>query len=218
MAEEAIPLRAVSDNDEKQSIPKPGALDLNKFKSKKAAAIANVETLQGALPHHKISEARDFVRLHPNEDDYWSSEFCFVNVPIKGQKRDLLHLIDETLALQHLSSGKIMRFRLLLASKPFDIFFLCHLPSQNEDNPWNASVLAACEQGKHRWVQVTSRKAEGVESYKTDFARDPDAFPEPTWPKRSLDELIATTFAGRMIDHDAHPALLRLVGAKQSVS
>lgn len=77
---------------------------------------------------------------------------------------------------------------------------------------------AACEQGKRLWVQVTSRKAEGVEAYKIDFARDADAFPEPRWPKRSLDELITTTFADRMIDRSNHPALLRLIGAKQSVS
>jgi hypothetical protein len=49
------------------SIAKPGAFDLNKFKSKRAAAVANVETLLTALPHHSISQAKDFVRLHPDE-------------------------------------------------------------------------------------------------------------------------------------------------------
>ncbi len=195
--------------------PKGGFLD--KFKSKRAAAIANVETLQGALPHFPISQARDFVRLNPDEENYWSSELCFANVPIQGQKRDLLHLIDEDLALEFLPGGKILRHRLALATKPYDVFFLCHIPSQNEDNTWNASALAACEQGKHMWVQVTSRKAEGAESYKVDLARDPDAFPDPKWPKQSLEELIETTFKGRVIDHDEHPALLRLIGAKQSV-
>ena len=39
-----------------------------------------------------------------------------------------------------------------------------------------------------------------------------------TWPKQTLDELIWVTFAGRMIDRDDHPGLLRLVGAKQSLS
>src|SRR4029453_17508710 len=45
-------------------IAKPGAFDLNKFKSKHAAAAAAVETLLTALPHHSISQAKDFVRLH----------------------------------------------------------------------------------------------------------------------------------------------------------
>ena len=47
---------------------------------------------------------------------------------------------------------------------------------------------------------------------------DQDSFPEPSWPKQTLDELILVTFAGRMIDSDNHPGLLRLIGAKQSLS
>jgi hypothetical protein len=108
--------------EETVPISKPSAFSLDKFKSKRAAAVANVETLQTSLPHHKISEARDFVRLHPDEETYWSDELCFVNVPIKGQKRDTLHLIGEDLALHYLPSGKILRFRLVLATKPSTCF------------------------------------------------------------------------------------------------
>ena len=202
--------------DEPVSIPKPSTFDLNKFKSKHSAAVANLDTLLESLPHHNIAQAKDFVRLHSDEDRYWSSELCFVNVPIKGQKRDTLHLINEDLAMRYLPSGKILRFRLALASKPFDVFFLCHVPSRNGDNGWNQSNLAACEVSKTRWVQATSRREEGVDSYKVDSAQDPDAFPAPKWPSQSLGDLIGKTFAGRMIEHEEHPGLLRLIGAKQS--
>jgi hypothetical protein len=198
-------------------IPKPSTFSLDKFKSKRAAAVANVDTLPGALLHHSIAQAKDFVRLHPDEDRYWSPELCFVSVPIKGQKRETLHLIDEELALRFLPSGKIQRFRLALATKPFDVFFLCHVPTRNEDNSWNVSNLQACERAKTFWVQATSRKEEHVDAYKVDSARDLDAFPDPKWLTQTLDELINITFTGRMIDHEEHPALLRLIGAKQLV-
>jgi hypothetical protein len=205
-------------NNDVAPIAKPGKFSLDKFKTKRASTIANVESLQTALPHYKIAEAKDFVRLHPDETEYWSDELCFVNVPIKGQKRDLLHLIAEDLALQFLPAGRILRFRLALAAKPFDVFFLCHIPTRNQDNSYNASNLQACEQAKTSWVQVSSRKEEGVDSYKIDLARDADAFPPPKWPAQSLGELIEKTFAGRMIEEENHPALLRLIGAKQSLS
>jgi len=205
-------------DDEALSVPKPDTFSLNKFKSKRAAAIANVETLLTALPHHSISQAKDFVRLHPDEEKYWSPELCFVNVPIKGQKRDTLHLIEEELAMRYLPSAKILRFRLALATKPGDVFFLCHVPSRNTDNPWNASNLQACEQAKTLWIQATSRKEEGVEAYKIDMARDADAFPAPKWPTQTLEEIIGRTFEGRRIETADHPGLLRLIGAKQSVS
>jgi len=200
------------------SVPKPKKFGTDKFKSKRAAAMANVETLLTALPHHSISQAKDFVRLHPDEEKYWSPELCFVNVPVKGEKRDTLHLIDEELAMRYLPPARILRFRLALATKPNDVFFLCHVPSQNLDNNWNASNQQACEQAKTLWVQATSRKEEGVEAYKIDIARDPDAFPAPKWPTQTLDEIIGRTFEGRMIETEDHPGLLRLIGAKQSVS
>src|SRR6516165_3589770 len=200
------------------SVPKPKKFSTDKFKSKRAAAMANVETLLTALPHHSISQAKDFVRLHPDEEKYWSPELCFVNVPVKGQKRDTLHLIDEELAMRFLPPARIVRFRLALGTKANDIFFLCHIPTRNSDNSWNASNLQACEQAKRLWTLVSSRKEEGVEAYTIDSARDPDAFPDPKWPTQSLADLINVTFAGRMIETEDHPGLLRLIGARQSTS
>jgi len=50
------------------AVAKPGPFDLNKFKSKRADAIANVDTLQTGSPISSMSQAKDFVRLHPDED------------------------------------------------------------------------------------------------------------------------------------------------------
>lgn len=136
----------------------------------------------------------------------------------QGTERDTLHLINETLAKKYLPSARILRFRLVLAAKPEDIFFLCHVPTRNTDNSWNETNLKACEQAKKLWTQATSRKEEGVEAYKVDSSRDVDAFPEPKWPKQSLEDIIGATFEGRMIETEDHPGLLRLIGKKQSVS
>lgn len=87
---EQAPSNGPPTEDEAMSIAKP-SFSLDKFKSKRAAALANVETLLTALPHYNIAQAKDFVRLHPDETAYWSPELCFANVPIKGQKRDTLH-------------------------------------------------------------------------------------------------------------------------------
>jgi hypothetical protein len=166
MAAKKPELRAVpkNPNGDVAPIAKPASkFSLDKFKSKRSAAIGNVETLLTGLPYHNAAAAKDFIRLHPDEENYWTAELCFVNVPIKGQKRDTLHLIDEDIAIKYLPSGKILRFRLALAAKPFDVFFLCEIPTRNEDNAWNVSNIAACQQAKTAWVQVTSRKDEGVD-------------------------------------------------------
>ena len=119
--------------------------------------------------------------------------------------------------MKYLPSGRVQRFRLALATKPHDAFFLCHVPTRNLDNKWNETALQGYEQAKTKWTQLTSRKEEGVEMYKIDSARKHDAFPEPNWPKQTLDELILATFTGLMIDREDHPGLLRLIGARQSL-
>jgi hypothetical protein len=200
------------------TIAKPNGFDLNKFKSKRPDTITNVDTLLMGLPVSTISQAKDFVRLHPDEENYWSPELCFVEVPIRGAERYSLHLIEEDLAMRFLPSGKILRFRLALATKPNDVFFLCRIPTRNLDNSWNRDNVAACEQAKTLWTQAISRRKEGIDGYLIEKARDPDVFPPPKWPEQSLSDLIDRAFAGRTITNENHPALLRLIGAKQSVS
>jgi hypothetical protein len=186
-----------------------------RFKSKNAPIISGVQTLQTALPIIKIGDVDDFTRLHPSEDDYWTCEMCFVEVPVKGAKRNLLHTIDDDLAIKYLPSKKIKRFRLALASKPNDVFFWCKVPSQNLDNAYNADAVKACYLAQTQWVQATSRQSEGKEGYEIKFAQDQDAFVAPNWPKAEKDDLLEVTFKENNIDHDRHPSLLRLIGVKQ---
>lgn len=221
MPEDVKKLKLVTGEVEAQKpIPKPGKFNLNKFRSKlESSAVGGVETLQTALPHGSLAAAKDFVQLHPNEDEYWSPELCFVNVPIQGQKRDTLHLIDEDVAKQNgVNLAKLKYFRLALATKPHDVFFLCEVPTRNQDNTRVASNLEACEQAKRLWTQAVSQKDQGKDSYKVERARNAEAFPEPRWPSQPLSELIEKTFAGRMIEDSDHPALARLVGDKPKMS
>jgi hypothetical protein len=214
--EEVRRLEAIEDEAvqiKKPAEKKSGSI-LDQFKSDHED-VGDVQPLLAALPHFRISEANDFVRLHPDEENYWESEMWFVNVPIKGQKKDTLHLVAKPLAKLYLTGKKILRFRLALASKPHDVFFLCHVPSRNLDNKYNETSERACQQAKTTWVQVTSK--DGEEDYKITPARNQDFAPEPKWPSQSLDELLETTFSGRMITSEDDPAFLRLVGDKQSL-
>jgi hypothetical protein len=210
--------RLVQPGDSDVAIEKPEEFSLERFRVKRDPSIGGVATLLTALPHHPIAQAKDFVRVHPNRETHWSPELCFVSVPIKGMKRDTLHIIDEELALQWLPGATILRFRLALASKPHDVFFLCHVPTQNLDNTWNFTNVTACETAMTSWVKATSRRVENVDGYLIKHALSPKAFPDPKWPKQSLNELIKVTFTDRFITADNHPGLLRLLGNVQAIT
>src|SRR5215472_11042594 len=112
-------LRAVKD-DEPLEVQKKSKLD--RCKSTLDPSIPNVGTLITGLSHCRIGDVNDWTRLHPNEATHWSSEYCFVSVPIIGAKRDNLHLVFEDLATRFLPSKIVKRFRLVLATKPHDVF------------------------------------------------------------------------------------------------
>lgn len=196
-------------------ITKPKAFSLDKFKVKRTPTIDGVDPLQQSLVVMRISDANDFVRLHPDEENYWTPPICLVSVPVKGQKKETLHLIDEDIAVANLPSKKIKRFRLALASKPFDVFFLCLIPCVNLDNKFNETAVRGCDQAKTVWVEVSSRKDQGHDDYQIKPARNPKAFPEPKWPTQPFDELIGASFDGRQIETEDHPGLLRLIGDAQ---
>ena len=196
-------------------ILKPSGFSLDRFKSKRPVAMTGVKTLLGALPHYPLADANDFVRLHPDEKAYWSPELCFVDVPIVGVKRDTVHLIDEALIGLLPAGKKVTRHALALAAKPYNNFFLAHVPTVNLDNSWNESNLQGCRLAKTHWVQLASLKAQDQERYGIGFAQDPDAFPDTDWLKDTLEALIGASFVGHAIESADHPGMLRLLGAKQ---
>ncbi len=65
-------------------IAKPSAFDLEKFKSKRAAAIANVETLQTGLPHHSLTACEHAKTL-------WVQATSRRDENIDGYKIDFAH-------------------------------------------------------------------------------------------------------------------------------
>jgi hypothetical protein len=206
---------------ETPSLEKPDDDDdafLEKFRSKRSAVLSNVDSNVDALPHQRIMDAKDFVRLH-NDPAYWSPELCFCMVPVKGAKKGLLHLIDEEIAVEYLEPAQILRYRLVLASKPFNSFFLCEVPTQNLDNAWNRSNIEACEKARTLWVLVSSRRQEGIESYLIKEARNQKAFPEVEWPKSSLGRIIRRTFNAQLnITDENHAGLKRLIGEAQDLT
>ena len=94
----------------------------------------------------------------------------------------------------------ISRCRLALAAKPYDVFFLAEVPSQNlEENLWNATNLQGCMQAKTSWVKLVSLKDENKRSTGSCRRLTRTSLPEPHWPSQSLNKLITLTFEGRMI-------------------
>ena len=97
------------------TIAKPSdKFDLNKFKSKRPPTIAGVETLLTALPVMRIADANDWFGCTRPKTTIGRPS-CASCRSRSREKRDMLHLIDEDIAMQYLPAKKIKRQRLALA-------------------------------------------------------------------------------------------------------
>ena len=186
--EEAAPAEKAS------PIVKPDGFSLDKFKAKHTGD-------SESQPYRRVSRTtssrtpRTSCGCTRMKIEYWSDDLCFVNVPVKGMKEGTAAPYrrgDRPAIICH--AGKPIHYRLALATKPFDIFFLCHIPTRNLDNKYNATTLRACEQAKTMWVQLTSMKHQGIEDYEITPCSHLDAVPQPKWPSQSLGELIDKAF------------------------
>ena len=93
------------------------------------------------------------------------------------------------------------------------------MPTQNLDNAGTTRIWRRVKRPRRFGRKQLAAEREGADDYKITYAaEDPDIFSDPKWPTQSLGELIARAFAGRMIETEDHPALLRKIGAKQSLS
>ena len=172
------------------TITKPGAFTLDRFKTKRAAAMANVETLLTALPHHSIAQAKDFVRLHPDEDAYWSPELCFVDRADQGA--EARHLAPDRRGTRRALPAERQDSALPSGAgdKPYDVFFLVPRPDTQRGQHLEREQHRGLRAGKDAMDAGDEPSRGGRRGYKIDVARDPDAFPQPKWPTQSLDELI----------------------------
>jgi len=82
------------------------------------------------------------------------------------------------------------------------------LPLAGKPNKWHVRARLAAERAKRRWVRmVADVPAGGYRIYEAI-----DDLPDPTWPEKSIGELLEVAFAGKVIDDENHPFAKQLLG------
>jgi hypothetical protein len=145
-----------------------------------------------------------YFRTHPDEDMSWvgfvytyekDGSVWFVPRPSPAY--------DELTDL----TTKLRRVRLALCvTKRGKVYFWP--VSQTDQGTWGSSAREIVEIAKTRWIRVVSNREEGI----YDPFEPEDPIPDPTWPDKSLSELLKLAFKGRVIDRADHPIIEDLKG------
>ena len=96
----------------------------------------------------------------------------------------------------------------LMANQHGDHFVWVVKQPAYEGEPYGASKLDALDRARNEWVRL--RKRQDRQGYDVLTARG--TFPEPEWPDKSFDEILADVFAGRIVTSLDHPIIKRLRG------
>jgi hypothetical protein len=83
------------------------------------------------------------------------------------------------------------------------------LPGDDDrKNAWTLTALEALMHAKEHWVRLVPDMAQGC--YR--IFRAEGELPDPTWPDKRFEELLALAFTNRIIDDADHPIVRRLRG------
>jgi hypothetical protein len=75
-------------------------------------------------------------------------------------------------------------------------------------NAWHETAREAAERGKTEWIKIVSDMPSGC--YRVFKALG--KLPDPTWPDKSLQDLLRIAFRGRIIDSEDHPVVRQALG------
>jgi hypothetical protein len=148
---------------------------------------------------------QDFVRVRSGDEWYFEAAV----LELKEDKE--IYIVDPVIL--HEIPGETVRKALYPTINRQGVFTLWPIKLPNEERQldgYNQSALEAAEIAKSQWIRVASNQSLGAYEVFTATGN----FPEPTWPEKSMEELVGVAFKGKIIQSVDHIAIQRLLGIK----
>ncbi|MHC5109685.1 MAG: hypothetical protein ACYTHJ_07390 [Planctomycetota bacterium] len=145
-----------------------------------------------------------FVRVHPSE------EFRLTTAVLELKEDREVYLVDKDLREE--LAGEVVVVRLFTAINRQGVLFLrpIRLPGvDGKHNEWHRTQLVAAEAAMENWTRVQANMSLGA--YEYSIATGP--LDDPSWPEKSLQQVLEIAFGDRFIADITHPAVRRLRGA-----
>jgi hypothetical protein len=165
---------------------------------------AGGEKLLNTIPVRKPLK-ETFVRTHPDP------AYRFQAVVLELKERGETYLVKPSL-LPELQGESTLASKILvptLTRQNALHLWPIKLPGPDGSlDQWNQSALEASEEARTKWVRMVANRFVGA--YDIIVARTYND--DPTWPNKTVEELVTIAFKGRMITALDHPVIRALRG------
>lgn len=156
-----------------------------------------------ACPVRKPNK-QEFVRVNP--DSAYHLRACILE--LKDERETYLVVPDVAAMLP----GETRTVDLRLAASRQGAIFIWPVPFpriDGRDSPWSTSARAAAAIAEQKWVRIISNMGQGA----YDVYPAPAAVGSPSWPNKSMRDILAIAFGEAFTVRDAgHPVIKRLMG------
>jgi len=156
-----------------------------------------------ACPVRKPNK-QEFVRVNP--DSAYHLRACILE--LKDERETYLVMPDVAAMLP----GETRTVDLRLAASRQGAIFIWPVPVpriDGRDSPWSTSARTAAVIAEQKWVRVIANMAQGA----YDVYPAPAAVGSPSWPDKSMRDILAIAFGEAFTVRDAgHPVIKRLLG------
>jgi hypothetical protein len=148
-----------------------------------------------------------WVRVRP-EPEYTGTVYILEPT----EDREDIYIVSEDVVAQLGEEANLKRKRIVVAITTQGVPFLWTIRLAREDakrDTWAESELKCLKEAKLGWRRIAAHMPTG--SY--ECFKPATALRDPQWPTRTLDEMIASAFEGRMIENLDHQAI-KLLGTR----
>lgn len=165
---------------------------------------AGGEKLLNIIPVRKPSK-EPFFRTHPD------TSYRFQAVVLELKERGETYLVKPTL-LPELQGESTLASKILVPAITRQgalLLWPIKLPGPDGSlDHWNQSAMEAAEEARTNWVRMIANRYVGA----YDIVIATNYNDTPTWPNKTVEELVSIAFKGRMITALDHPVIRALRG------
>jgi hypothetical protein len=176
--------------------------DMAKVREQEAAPLVETEELLVNVSVRK-PKSGEFFRVHCDPE---------MSMPISiFDDRDEQIVYYVLPVMRSLMGEQVRQAMLVTAINQAGVVFLWPIKQASDgggSHAWADSAMRAATQAKSRWIRLIGELRN--QSYRCFVAKGD--LPEPTWPERSLQDLLVMAFENRIIDVPDHPVIQRLQG------
>ena len=162
-----------------------------------------------SIPVRKPGKEKYF-RVHPGKEFSIALQLLEIKDDLDLKGEYIVHPTEDKNLDQFFRENKAMikKKTIVLCEDTDGKHFVWPVAPPSSDNNWHKTARKASDEAQSKWTRLQSNQRKGC--YDVSTAKKNTK--EPNWPKEKFDQILNTSFEGKIVDSMDHPVVQYLKG------